>query len=79
MATLQVENLPDELYRSIQSLSAARSVTLNDAVIQLQIVAWDKSLLTFESNNNQNLIEMGVRTIEPQHFERETRHPSPSS
>ncbi len=35
MVTLQVENLPDELYRSIQSLATARSVTLNDAVIQL--------------------------------------------
>ena len=35
MATLQVENLPDELYHSIQSLAAARSLTLNDAVIHL--------------------------------------------
>ena len=35
MATLRVENLPDELYRSIQSIAAARSLTLNDAVIQL--------------------------------------------
>lgn len=35
MATLQIENLPDELYRSIQSLAVAKSVTLNDAVIEI--------------------------------------------
>lgn len=35
MATLQIENLPDELYQSIQSLATAKSVTLSDAVIQI--------------------------------------------
>lgn len=39
MATLQIENLPDELYRSIQSLAAAKSVTLNDAIIQILVQA----------------------------------------
>ncbi|MGB3573875.1 MAG: hypothetical protein WBA01_17690, partial [Phormidesmis sp.] len=37
-----------------------------------QIVAWNKPLLTFESSENQNLIELGARTIDPV-FDRETR------
>ena len=37
-----------------------------------QIVKWNKPLLTFESSDNQNLIELGARTIDPA-FDRETR------
>ncbi|NER94051.1 MAG: hypothetical protein F6J86_09460 [Symploca sp. SIO1B1] len=35
MATLQIENLPDELYNRIQSLAAGSKLTLNEAVIHL--------------------------------------------
>jgi antitoxin FitA len=35
MATLQIENLPDEIYRSIQTFATAKRVSLNDAVIQM--------------------------------------------
>lgn len=35
MATLQIENLPDELYNSIQILAAENNLTLNEAVIRL--------------------------------------------
>lgn len=35
MATLQIENLPDELYSRIQSLAAESNFTLNEAVIHL--------------------------------------------
>lgn len=35
MATLQIENLPDELYYRIQSLAAENNFTLNEAVIYL--------------------------------------------
>ncbi len=35
MATLQIENLPDDLYQSIQTIAAAKSVSLNDTIIQL--------------------------------------------
>jgi hypothetical protein len=35
MATLQIENLPDELYSRIQSLASEKNLTLNEAVIGL--------------------------------------------
>ena len=35
MATLQIENLPDELYGRIQSLAAEHNFTFNEAVIHL--------------------------------------------
>lgn len=35
MATLQIENLPDELYNRLQSLAAENNFTLNEAVIHL--------------------------------------------
>jgi len=35
MATLQIENLPDELYNRIQSLAAENNLTLNEAIIYL--------------------------------------------
>ncbi len=35
MATLQIENLPDELYNHIQSLAAENNFTFNQAVIHL--------------------------------------------
>ena len=39
MATLQIENLPEDLYQSIQRLAAGANVSLNDAAIQLLIQA----------------------------------------
>jgi antitoxin FitA len=35
MAILQIENLPDEIYRGIQSLAAEHNFTLNEAAIYL--------------------------------------------
>lgn len=35
MATLQIENLPDELYSRIQCLASDKNVTFNEAVIHL--------------------------------------------
>ncbi|MBW4664543.1 MAG: hypothetical protein KME01_10145 [Chroococcus sp. CMT-3BRIN-NPC107] len=35
MVTLQIENLPDELYNRIQNLAAENNFTLNEAVIYL--------------------------------------------
>ncbi len=35
MATLQIENLPDELYNRIQSFAAENNFTFNQAVIHL--------------------------------------------
>ena len=35
MATLQIENLPDELYTRIQCLASEKKITLNEAVIHL--------------------------------------------
>lgn len=35
MATLQIENLPEDLYQSIQRLAARANVSLSEAVIQM--------------------------------------------
>lgn len=35
MATLQIENLPEELYSRIQCLASEKNFTLNEAVIHL--------------------------------------------
>ena len=35
MATLQIENLPEDLYQSIQRLATRANVSLNEAVIQM--------------------------------------------
>jgi hypothetical protein len=35
MTTLQIENLPEELYHHIQTLAIAKNVSVNDVVIQL--------------------------------------------
>lgn len=35
MATLQIENLPDDLYSRIQNLAAENNFTLNEAAIHL--------------------------------------------
>lgn len=50
MATLQIENLPDELYRSIQSLAVSKSVTLNDAVIQMLVQAINAETTTQQAD-----------------------------
>ncbi|MGB3292346.1 MAG: hypothetical protein WBB01_05030 [Phormidesmis sp.] len=35
MATLQIENLPEDLYQSIQRLATTANVSINEAVIQI--------------------------------------------
>lgn len=35
MATLQIENLPEDLYQTIQRLAASANVSLNEIVIQM--------------------------------------------
>ncbi|MBD2579904.1 hypothetical protein [Oscillatoria sp. FACHB-1406] len=35
MKTLNIENLPDELYRNLQNLAAARKLTLNETALYL--------------------------------------------
>ena len=35
MATLQIENLPEDLYQTIQKLAASANVSLNEVVIQM--------------------------------------------
>jgi hypothetical protein len=35
MATLQIENLPDELYHRIQHLATEKKYTINEAIIYL--------------------------------------------
>lgn len=41
MANLQIQNLPEPLYQSIQKLAETKNVSLNDAVIQM--LAWASS------------------------------------
>ncbi|PSB02016.1 hypothetical protein [Merismopedia glauca] len=35
MATLQIENLPDEIYSSIQTLAVENNLTVNEAIVYL--------------------------------------------
>jgi len=46
MATLQIENLPDELYSRIQSLASDKNVTLNEAVIHLLKQSFESDKVT---------------------------------
>ncbi|MBD2181324.1 hypothetical protein H6S82_01525 [Planktothrix sp. FACHB-1355] len=47
MATLQIENLPDELYSRIQCLASEKNFTFNEAVIHLlkQSLESDKAIV----------------------------------
>jgi hypothetical protein len=56
MATLQIENLPDDLYNCIQSLAAENNFTLNEAVIHLLKQA-------FESNELKTVREQQIKPM----------------
>jgi antitoxin FitA len=43
MATLQVENLPDEIYQCVQNLAATRKLTVNETIIFLLKQAFEPS------------------------------------
>lgn len=42
MTNLQIQNLPEPLYQSIQKIAQAENVSLNDAVIQM--LTWASSI-----------------------------------
>ncbi len=46
MATLQIKNLPDELYSQIQGLATENNLTLDEAVIHLLVQAVQSHELT---------------------------------
>lgn len=48
MATLQIEDLPDELYSRIQCLASEKQITFNEAVIHLlkQSFEYDKVMIS---------------------------------
>jgi plasmid stability protein len=54
MATLQIENLPDELYSRIQCLASENNFTLNEAVIHLlkQSFESDKVMINQAQESN---------------------------
>jgi len=43
MATLQIENLPDELYQCVQNLAADRKLTVNETIVFLLKQAFECS------------------------------------
>jgi hypothetical protein len=45
MATLQIENLPDELYNQLQSLAIEKNFTLDETVIHLLMQAFQSGEL----------------------------------
>jgi hypothetical protein len=59
MATLQIENLPDELYYQIQGLASEKNFTVNEAVIHLlqQSFQSDK-LMGDRGKESQNISEI---------------------
>jgi hypothetical protein len=48
MATLQIENLPDELYSRIQYLASEKNLTLNEAVIRLLKQSFEYEKVTID-------------------------------
>lgn len=48
MATLQIENLPDELYSRIQYLASEKNLTLNEAVIRLLKQSFESDKVTLD-------------------------------
>ncbi|MEG3843475.1 hypothetical protein [Microcoleus sp. herbarium14] len=48
MATLQIENLPDELYSRIQYLASEKNLTLNEAVIRLLKQSFESDKVTID-------------------------------
>lgn len=48
MATLQIENLPDELYSRIQCLASEKKLTLNEAVIRLLKRSFESDKVTLD-------------------------------
>ncbi|NJK67292.1 MAG: hypothetical protein HC789_08730 [Microcoleus sp. CSU_2_2] len=48
MATLQIENLPDELYSRLQGLASEKKLTLNEAVIYLLEISFEPDKVTIE-------------------------------
>jgi antitoxin FitA len=55
MATLQIENLPEELYDHIQTLAIAKNVSINDVVIQLLQQASPLDPNNIQLTNSQNV------------------------
>lgn len=53
MATLQIENLPDELYSRIQCLASEKKLTLNEAVIRLLKRSFESDKVTDLAQENQ--------------------------
>ncbi len=60
MATLRIDNLPDELYQSIQTLATNASVSLNDAAIQLLMQATQLSRPSEHQVQISDLAEMAA-------------------
>ncbi|NET58569.1 MAG: hypothetical protein F6K47_21170 [Symploca sp. SIO2E6] len=63
MATLQIENLPDELYNRIQSLAAGRQLTLNEAVIHLLQQAFEPNERTIIQEHQTETMSTVLRRI----------------
>jgi hypothetical protein len=53
MATLQIDNLPDELYSRIQCLASEKNLTLNEAVIRLLKRSFESDKVTDRAQENQ--------------------------
>ncbi len=58
MATLQIENLPDELYNRIQSLAAENNLTLNEAVIHVLKQAFQPNELKMVQQQTKPMSEI---------------------
>lgn len=53
MATLQIENLPEDLYQSIQRLATTANVSINEAVIQILSQATNVSPIDHQQKQQQ--------------------------
>ena len=63
MATLQIENLPDDLYSRIQSLAAENNFTLNEAVIYLLKQAFEPNEVKMAQDQQTKLMSEVLQRI----------------
>ena len=63
MATLQINNLPDQLYNQIQSLASEKNFTLNEAVIHLLKQSFESDKLTCDRNQDSKPMSAILQNI----------------
>jgi hypothetical protein len=67
MATLQIENLPDELYYQIQGIASENNLTVNEAVIHLLQQSFQSDKLMGDRGQKSKPISEILQNIRSRH------------